>query len=91
MELLLAPIEHLEPLHAILGSALFFVLSSLCLVKILGKPRSEDTKEHVSGSIKSSRNEPTYSDQDVSRGGAKRLAPVADSVWYELYVIRCLR
>lgn len=81
MDSLLSVLTHLNFLHALVGSALVFALSSLYWIRAF-KPNLRKSFSTPKWRPLSKAHGQQYASQEpVSKGGAKKLAPVADSVW----------
>ena len=90
MDSLLSAFTHLNILHALVGSAFVFTLSSLYWVRAF-KPNWRKTFSIPKRiPLSNAHRQPDASQEPISKGGAKKLAPVADSVWYFLTAIYIL-
>lgn len=80
MDTMLSPVGHFNLLHAVVGSALVLALSVVYWIRTLTLYRTKSRKPDCRPFPTPSRQQ-TQPQQPVSRNGAKKLAPVADSVW----------
>ncbi len=80
----LASFERSGTLHSLMGSAFFFVLSYLYWLQNLTPYRSNPIQKTKRRPLSVCAKQQKQSSQSISRNGAKKLAPVADSVWWFL-------
>lgn len=77
-----AVVETSNVFHIVLCTAFVLTLSSLYWVRALGTYRSNSLQAPRSRSLSALHEPQDPIRERVSRNGSKRLAPVADSVWY---------
>ena len=81
MDSLLPAFTHLNFLHALVGSAFVFALSSLYWVRAFKPNWRKSYRTPKWRPLSKAYGQRNAFQQPISKGGTKKLAPVADSVW----------